>query len=167
MIDCHLHLQDQSFSGNLDEIMSVSRKAGISTQVVNGTCPEDWNAVANLAGKFQEVEPSFGLHPWKINQAGKGWLETLEDWLLKFPNAGVGEIGLDRWIKGHDLAAQSRAFVAQLELAGRHDRPVSVHCLKAWGSMSNSIDRVGTPLRILFHSFTGPVEMVDALVARG
>lgn len=167
MIDCHLHLQDPRLAKDLPAIMETVRSLGIQRLVVNGTGPQDWDAVEHLAAKYPEVIPSFGLHPWKVGTVAEGWLEDLEDRLVRHPAAGVGEIGLDRWIKGHDRERQKAAFLAQLELAGRLGRPLSIHCLQAWGSLLEILTDHPSSGRFLLHSYGGPVEMVEDFVALG
>lgn len=167
MIDAHLHLQDLRFPEDLSGLMEILREAGISRIVVNGTCPDDWNRVAELADTFPEIIPSFGLHPWKVNGVPREWKDELEGLLLRYPGAGVGEIGLDRWIKGHDLESQSRCFQTQLDMAGRLDRPLSIHCLQAWGHLRECLEHAGSIPPFLLHSFGGPAEMIDDFVERG
>src|SRR5690349_21573507 len=99
--------------------------------VVNGSCEQDWQPVLSMAQRYPEVIPSFGYHPWYIKQRTAAWEENLTRFLDQIP-CGVGEIGLDRWIKDYDLAEQERVFVSQLRLAAERNLPVSIHCLQAW-----------------------------------
>ncbi len=167
MIDCHLHLQDPLLAPKVDEIFAVTRPLGITRMVVSGTRPGDWDAVEALASAHSEILPQFGLHPWRIDQAEADWLGSLENRLRSWPEAGVGEIGLDRWIKGSDFARQKEVFSAQLELARRLRRPATVHCLRAWGGLLEAIDRTPTQTGLLLHSYGGPAELVPAFVGRG
>ena len=167
MIDCHLHLQDPRLAETLPGIMETVRSLDIRHLVVNGTGPDDWEAVEHLAATYPEVIPSFGLHPWKVGSETEGWLEDLEERLRRHPAAGVGEIGLDRWIRGHDLEKQRSAFLAQLKLAERLGRPLSIHCLQAWGSLLEILTDQPSGGRFLLHSYGGPVEMVEDFVALG
>lgn len=167
MIDCHLHLQDERFSGQVEHIMESIRAEGISRLVVNGTSPLDWSRVSDLAKIYPEVVPCFGLHPWKVNDVAGNWDEILEGFLETYPSSGVGEIGLDRWIQGHDFAIQKERFEIQLRLAERWKRPVSIHCLQAWGSLLEILTYHRTKRGFLLHSFGGPVEMVGDLIALG
>ncbi len=167
MIDAHLHLQDPRFPEDLSGVMKDLQVSGITRLVVNGTCPNDWGRVGELADSFPEIVPSFGLHPWKVGGVHPEWREELESFLLRYPGAGVGEIGLDRWIRGHDIEAQSRCFLSQLELASRHDRPLTFHCLRAWRQLREFLEKTGPLPPFLLHSYGGPVEMVDDLVRHG
>lgn len=167
MIDCHLHLQDERFSGQVEHVMESIRAEGISCLVVNGTSPQDWGRVAKLATTYPEIMPSFGLHPWKVNDVAAEWVKLLEDFLKTHPTAGVGEIGLDRWIRNYDFARQKESFEIQLQLAEQWKRPISIHCLQAWGSLLEILISHHPKTGILLHSFGGPVEMVEELIALG
>ena len=94
MIDAHLHLQDPRLLSEADTIVETCREVGISRLIVNGTRPDDWSIVTELAERFPEVHASFGLHPWYVNEAPTGWEALLEDCLHQGA-VGVGEIGLD------------------------------------------------------------------------
>lgn len=159
MIECHLHLQDERL-GDPAALIDVARREGISCLVVNGTHPDDWDQVAGLARDFPEVIPSFGLHPWKAGVAPADWAERLDERLREFPLAGVGEVGLDRWIKGYDRERQKVAFAIQLELAASYGRPLSVHCLQAWGTLLDCLREADLSAGCLLHSYGGPAEMV-------
>ena len=77
----------------------------------------------------------FGCHPWQVGQAATEEMARIEAALLDNPQAGVGEIGLDRLHKP-DAAAFSRqraVFVHHLELAARLNRPVVLHGAKWHG----------------------------------
>jgi TatD DNase family protein len=96
------------------------------------------------------------------------WRDLLLDQVRANPGCGIGEIGLDRWIQGHDLAAQMDCFRWQLALAARENLPASIHCLRAWGAMWEAISANAVPERgFLLHAFGGPREMVKGFVARG
>lgn len=159
MIDCHLHLQDRRL-GNPTPILAAVRREKIRCLVVNGTDPDDWGEVAGLARIAPEVIPCFGLHPWRVGNAAEDWRDKLERWLGAFPQAGVGEVGLDRWIRGHDVKRQKDVFLAQLELAANLRRPLSLHCLQAWGTLLECLRTADLSAGCLLHSYGGPVEMV-------
>ncbi|QEG25205.1 TatD family hydrolase [Mariniblastus fucicola] len=168
MIDSHNHLQDARFDGHRREIVSVMRDVGVSSCVVNGTEESDWSAVAKLAETWPEfVRPSFGVHPWKVQGRAESWLESLRGFLDRFPDAGVGEIGLDRWIEGHDIEDQLIVFRNQLDLAVELDRPCTIHCLRAWGPLLKELTSHDVLPRFLMHSFGGSEETAKKFVELG
>jgi TatD DNase family protein len=137
--------------------------------VVNGTRESDWDRVRLLALRHPDlVLPSYGLHPWWLRERSPRWRETLEALLAADPAAGVGETGLDRWMRNPDPPDQEAVFLAHLDLAARHDRPLSIHCLRAWGRLLDLLRTHPVPARgFLLHSYGGPPDLVPAFVALG
>lgn len=169
MYDAHCHLQDLRLARSGFDPASLE-ESGLKRAVVNGTRPEDWPVVASLAAAFPDfVQPSFGLHPWWANDRPPvAWRSQLHQQLLDHPGACIGEIGLDRWIDDYDMPAQEEAFLWQLEMAAEFDKPVSIHCLKAWGRLLELLESNPKPERgFLLHSFGGPIELVDRLAELG
>jgi TatD DNase family protein len=162
LFDAHLHLQDERLTPCRTQVIDDLRAAGIQRWVVNGTCEADWEAVAQLANEYPEVLPCFGLHPWQTKGRSEHWQAQLLDYLEKYPHAGVGEIGLDKWIRGYDLDDQEIVFRAQLELAVELQRPAMIHCLKCHGRLLEVLKDSNLPAdyRFLLHSYGGPQEMV-------
>ena len=165
-LDAHNHLHDARFDPDRPEILAQLARLPVERAVVNGTRENDWDAVATLAHAQPFVLPSFGLHPWYIADRTPRWLEDLRARLTEHPTAGVGEIGLDRWIEGHDLAAQTEVFLPQLALAAELNRPATLHCLRAWGALEELLRQHPIPTRgFLLHAYSGPMEMVAGFAA--
>ncbi|MEM6915064.1 MAG: TatD family hydrolase [Verrucomicrobiota bacterium] len=167
MIDAHLQLQSCLSKIPARELISELRVLGVLHLSVNGTSPEDWGLVSELAEDFPEVIPSFGVHPWHVQGLKPGWSEVLTGYLEKHPEAGVGEIGLDKWIRNHDIALQKEVFLEQLQTAEALGRSVTVHCLQAWGSLQKSIVESRYRGAFLLHSYSGPREMIGEWVKLG
>jgi TatD DNase family protein len=108
------------------------------------------------------------LHPWFVGGRSEGWLDTLRGHLEEWPRAGVGEVGLDRWIAGHDLAVQSEVLLQQLALAASLNRPVTLHCVRAWGALREALRlSPALPCGFLIHAYGGPIELVPEFADRG
>jgi len=168
LLDAHNHLHDARLAPHHQAILAELRRLQVTRAVVNGTREDDWEAVAALAREHDFVIPSFGLHPWYIAKRGARWIENLREKLAEFPDAGVGEIGLDRWIEGHDVTAQTEVFLPQLALAAELNRPATLHCLRAWGGLDELLRRHPLPRRgFLLHAYGGPAEMVTGFAELG
>ncbi len=165
--DAHCHLQDERLRPFIDETLAGYEELSVKRAVVNGTCEADWSLVTDLANQSQLIKPSFGLHPWFVKDRSDNWKEALVSHLAN-EEAAIGEIGLDRWIEGYDIDAQKEIFLWQLRLAAEGNRPVSIHCLKAWGLLYDLFKKESLPQRgFLLHSYGGPAEMVKPLAKLG
>jgi TatD DNase family protein len=163
--DAHCHYQ---FAEVPYAAVELARSEGVGYAVINGSSPADWADVAALAVRDPRNLPSFGLHPWDVPAAPAGWLDELRHVLLAHPAAGVGEMGLDRWIEGFDPDAQEAAFRAQLALAVELDRPLTIHCVRAIGPLMDILRATALPrCGFLLHSWNGPVELVPELARLG
>jgi len=167
LYDAHNHVQDVRLAPHREAALDAARREGVVKMVVNGSSEADWPDVLELARSCPEVIPSFGCHPWYVRERTPGWQAALLRHLEAVPSA-VGEVGLDRWIKDHDLEEQERVFVWQWRLAAERQVPVSIHCLQAWGRLLEILraeprSRCG----FLLHSYGGPQEMVAQLAELG
>ncbi|MDB4400717.1 TatD family hydrolase [Akkermansiaceae bacterium] len=168
LIDSHNHLADPRFDGKRDRIIEEMKSAGIVHCVVNGTGPTDWPIVADLAEKHPAfITPSFGLHPWRIHDFPDDWLPSLAEYLQRFPRAGLGECGLDRWMTEPNFSSQIEVFEKQLALAAKLNRPTTIHCLKAWGALLDCLRSAPALPPILIHSFGGSLETGRELAKLG
>jgi TatD DNase family protein len=167
LYDAHNHFQDERLAHVREGAILDLRRENVWRMVVNGSCEEDWPQVRDLAGSYPEVIPSFGYHPWYIKERSPDWEKVLVQFLDEVPS-GVGEIGLDRWIKDYDVKDQEQVFVAQLRLAAERNLPVSIHCLQAWGRLHDLLRQEPRPkCGFVLHSFGGPQEMIPSLAALG
>lgn len=165
--DAHNHLQDDRFAGRQAALLAACARAGIGRMVVNGACASDWPRVLALARQSPLILPSFGYHPWYLQERTPDWLDRLQQSLDQVPSA-VGEIGLDRWKPGLSYAHQEEVFLAQLGLAAKRNLPASIHCLRAWGRLYELLRDHPRPARgVVLHSFGGPREMIPALAKLG
>lgn len=141
---------------------------GLVRAVVAGSGESDWASVADLAKLHSWVVPSFGVHPWYVKHQSDSWRDTLLEYLHAFPSAGVGEIGLDRWIENPDVLLQESMFRDQLEIAVGLNRAASIHCLRAFGLLDEVLRSTALPARgFLLHSYGGPAEMIPGFLRLG
>ena len=127
--------------------------------VVNGTSEADWTRVSELAGSNLSILPAYGLHPWFIGQRSLNWQSSLKTF-LENSQASLGEIGLDLAMKKPDRVAQEKVFRWQLSLAAERNIPATIHCVKAFGWLTEILRTNPLPgCGFLLHAFSGSIEM--------
>ncbi|MBN1676381.1 MAG: TatD family hydrolase [Kiritimatiellae bacterium] len=167
LFDSHCHLQDERLQPGLAAAMQRAADVGVAAFNCCGSAEDDWAAVERLAAQYAAVMPSYGLHPWYLNSRSDGWLVALEA-RIRDSNAGVGEIGLDHALEARNDAEQDSVFLAQLALARKYERPVSLHCRRAWGRLLELLAEFGRPLPpFVIHSFSGASELIEPLAGWG
>ncbi len=167
LYDAHIHLADPALASHWPEIELSYRQIGLQQAVAVGTCPADWPAVLELARAHTQLIPAIGLHPWQVNAAPADWKAQFVHALNSGAQA-IGEIGLDKWIEGHDIERQQDAFRFQMAEAAQRNLPVSIHCLKAIGPLMETLRNIELPPRgIHLHAFNGPLELIQELTQLG
>jgi TatD DNase family protein len=166
--DSHNHLHDARLAPHRESFLPELAKLPIGRAVANGTNEEDWDAVQKMSSGHSWIIPSYGLHPWYAPSRSAEWLTRVRARLEADPRAAIGEIGLDQWVKGYDLDLQRSVFVDQLRLAAEFDRPATIHCIRAWGALWDTLQDQPVPNRgFLLHAYGGPTEMIDGFAQRG
>jgi len=133
----------------------------------DGTHEGDWDYVLGLGRRHADICVSLGLHPWYVGERGPRWFERLEELVAAHP-VGVGEIGLDNALSERNGAEQEDVFLAQMDLAARYDRPVSIHCRKAFGRLADLVGAMRRrPPFMMLHAYAGSHEMVPVFEKLG
>lgn len=107
---------------------------------------------------------SAGWHPWYIENITLKEIESVLDEVLLNENmAAIGECGLDRAIET-PLHFQKEVFNLHLEKAEMKDKPVIVHCVKAYSDLLEIL-KVRQPRQaIILHDFHGNLQQIDQLL---
>lgn len=100
-----------------------------------------------------------GVHPWRAA------CEPLPSEEEVAAAEAVGEIGLD-FACEVDRAAQEVCFTAQLALAERLEKPVVLHCVRAFEEVMHSLRGRRLPA-VIFHGFIGSKEQAERVLAAG
>lgn len=170
LFDAHCHLQDRRILAVAPHLIQSSLESGILQFAVNGVTEKDWNTVKKMGEDYHCVIPNFGIHPWYVKERSEGWLSLLKDYFASTPAAAVGEIGLDKGVQGKkiEFTEQVEVFREQLKLAKDLERPVSIHCVRAYGDLMEILQEIGPfPSGVILHSYMGSAELVSGFAKLG
>lgn len=108
---------------------------------------------------------SAGLHPWYLS----GWEQRLEalNGAAILPNLlAIGECGLDR-LCGTDWLLQQSVFEAQIELANKVQKPLVIHCVRAFDEVLGILNRSKVEVPVIFHGFNNKPAVAKRLLDAG
>jgi TatD DNase family protein len=119
--------------------------------------------------KFKERHYySAGIHPWYIDQINIAFqLSKLQSILEQQSNILlIGECGLDK-IKGPSMAIQEKVFIQHLAFATQFQKPIIIHCVKAFQEILAILKKEKFKLPFIFHGFNKSVALAKHIVAAG
>jgi TatD DNase family protein len=167
LIDSHNHLHDHRLTPDRVQVIADMQRECIEHAIVNGTSEADWQDVQELHMSNPDfLSPAFGLHPWKVKDRSPDWLEKLRHF-LKSPRASIGECGLDQWLVDADIYDQVAVLRDHIKLSRELDRPLTLHCLKAWPELFALLKESKPIPPFLLHSFGGPSHLIQPLLKLG
>jgi len=145
------------------------------TRVVQIGCDLPGAAWAvDAAERFDSVVAGVALHPNEAPRLAAG--ATLDDALTEIDRLAassdrvraVGETGLDHFRTAEDgHAVQEASFRAHVEMARRHAKALVIHDRDAHADVLRVLDDGPLPERVVFHCYSGDVEMARHCAGRG
>ncbi|MEL7155839.1 MAG: TatD family hydrolase [Actinomycetota bacterium] len=159
--DNHCHLT--SLDVEPATVVASAADAGVSRLLTVGCTVDDSARAAAIAGDFDRVWSTAGVHPHEAKDGIVG-LEALLD---EPTVVAVGECGLDYHYDHSPRPAQADVFRRQIALAHERQLALVIHSRNAWDDTFAILDDEGTPPRTVFHCFTGGPDEARAALERG
>jgi len=168
-IDTHCHLDAPEFAADLPAVRERARQAGEGLCVWPAVQAADFDRVRALATAHGDAY-ALGIHPLFTPNAQEQDLHTLEQALTQAQGdphlVAVGEIGIDGWVPGLDMARQQHFYRAQLALAQRHGLPVLLHVRRSADALLSGL-RQCPVVGGIAHAFNGSRQQADQFIALG
>lgn len=167
--DSHCHLADEVYTDNLADIVAEALTNNVRKILSCSTCEKDWARTLEIVNEFPDtILGAIGVHPWFVSDISSDFVKDMEHILKENPFLSVGEIGLDFALSDFDKSKQEDVFKVQLKIAQDLQRPVSIHCIKAWDSLFAILNKTGKlPAGGVLHSFSGSTEILEQVLALG
>ncbi len=107
---------------------------------------------------------SVGIHPWHSENIDfKAQLSKLNTLVKRVNVVAVGEIGIDKY-KGASLEKQIELFEKQVHIAEKNQKPVVIHCVRAWAELLEVKKRLKPTTPWAIHGFRGHLELAKQMV---
>ncbi len=167
MIDthCHIHelegvggVHDKWFSDGVqrtpEAVIAAAVAAGVDRMIVIGTTLRDSELAVRFAQEHHNVWASIGIHPHEAKDHQSADTKKRFAALATKPKVvAVGECGLDYYydLSPHDAQAELLRF--QMEVALKHDLPLSFHVRDAFDDFWPIFESY-KDVRGVLHSFT-------------
>jgi len=174
--DSHCHLDIAATPEDrlsVEDALALSAAAGVPRIVQIGCDLPGARWAVQAARRHGQLVAGVALHPNEaplLARAGTLGAALAEiDALAADPVVrAVGETGLDYFRTGADgRPDQEASFRAHIEMAKRHGKALVIHDRDAHDDVITVLEDAGAPDRVVFHCFSGDVEMARHCVARG
>lgn len=173
-IDTHVHLYDEAFDADFNEVIERMKKEGVIGCVMPGIDIESFAREEDCARKCNGyAKMAIGLHPTSVKENYKEELNFVLDNLFSKKKidcgfVGVGEIGLDAYWSKDFINEQVYCFKEQIVAASELDMPVIIHMREATNYMFDVLDSLkGIKIRGVFHAYSGSYEMYERIKKYG
>lgn len=108
---------------------------------------------------------SCGVHPWYSEDA-EPQIKFLQEIANDPKIVAIGETGLDK-LKGPDMHIQEEMFFKQAELAEKLQKPLIIHCVKAWDELLHVQKTIKPHQPWIIHAYRGKTELTRQLISHG
>ncbi len=182
--DAHTHVNFVAYNDDREETIQRAKEADVGMNVV-GTQFDTSKAAVDLAEKYDHVYATIGLHPvhtaksyHDVKELGEGGKEftsrgeifDIEKYVAlgRSPRViAVGECGLDYYrVEETTKDVQSKAFIEQIELANRLNKPLMLHIRNAYGD-ALEILKAHAKVRGDVHFFAGDWDIAKKFLDLG
>jgi TatD DNase family protein len=168
IVDTHCHLNDEAFDEDRAEVIKNLQSNNIKSAFVVGTNLKYSQFALQLAQNYNNLYAIIGMYPEYASEYDDQFEAFLDSNLDNPKVVAVGEIGLDFHTEGFDALAQQRVFARQIQLAGKHNLPLSIHTREAFEKTLDTLKQNKQYLHGgVIHCFSGSPEVAREFIKLG
>jgi TatD DNase family protein len=157
MIDthCHLSLEDADAIKNMKN----------NIMIVSGANMEMNKEVLKLIDKYDNIYGTIGFHPGDLGDYNDDNLKWLKENAKHKKIVAIGEIGLDYYYGKENKILQQEAFINQIKIAQKINKPIVVHMREATEDTLRILKE--NKIKSVIHCFSGSVETAKEFIKLG
>ena len=165
MIDSHCHLDHEPLLENLTEVISRSKKIGITKLLTICTTLESFEKIKIIIEKDKMIYGTYGIHPHETEKNHINKEKIIKEVKENNKIIGIGETGLDFFYNHSDKNIQINSFIAHIEGSIELNMPLIIHSRNAEKETFEILNSYkSSNLKILMHCFTGSLEFSKKLL---
>ncbi len=159
LFDTHVHLNDDQFNDDLEEVIERAGLNGVGRVVVVGFDEKTIKRAIELIDAYDFMYAAIGWHPVDAIDCTDNYLEWIEELTAHPKVVAIGEIGLDyHWDKS-PKDVQQAVFRRQIQLAKKLDLPIIIHNREATEDVVTILEEEGAEeVGGIMHCFSGSPE---------
>lgn len=169
LIDTHCHLDADEFDADRDEVVARARAAGVTMMVLPAAHVDHFAKIADVARRY-DCAYALGIHPLWIDSAREddiGALRAAVAAAMDDPRfVAIGEIGLDFYVPGLDVARQQWFYREQLKVARDFGVPVILHVRRSQDALLKYL-RLHSVMGGIAHAFNGSDDQAQRFLKAG
>ena len=176
--DNHTHLEfqfvDELEPMSVGEHLDKAQSVGIKSVVQVGVTLESSKWSAGLAARESRVLAAVAIHPneaplYETNAALDSAIAEIAELATQPRVRAIGETGLDffRTEGDQSIQLQRRSFEQDIEIAKQNDIALMIHDRDAHADVVETLKRVGSPERVVFHCYSGDLELAEICAENG
>jgi TatD DNase family protein len=170
----HLEIADGEVPMSVAEHIDAMKAVGMLGAVQVGVTLESSIWSAEVAAAEPMLLAAVALHPneaplYKTRQELDDAIAKIAELATRPRVRAVGETGLDffRTQGQEELEAQAHSFEQHIEIAKENDIALMIHDREAHENVVSTLKRVGPPERVVFHCFSGDIELAQICQENG
>lgn len=174
VFDAHTHLDAMAERAGVEptaayvaEQLAEARATGVLAAITIGCTVDSSRWAATAAAEHPDVYAAVAIHPTEVNGLADDDYAELETLARQPRVVAIGETGLDYHWDRTEPAAQQEHFRRHIALAKAVGKPLMIHDRDAHADVLRILREQGAPEQVVFHAFSGDVEMARECVAAG
>ncbi len=169
IVDSHCHLDFESLSVELPDVVARAVDAGVTRMVTICTRLKNAPQVQAIADAHAPVFWAAGTHPMSAAEEPMATLDQLEA-MAKHPKfVGIGETGLDYHYTADSMAVQKDSLRLHIEAARRTKLPLIIHSRDADDDMARILaeEHANGAFTCVMHCFSSSAGLAEAALNLG
>lgn len=176
MIDTHIHIDEEAYAADREEVIARQREAGVEAMIVPGVNAQSIDGILDICHRHKGFcFPALGFHPQDVKEDWQEQWAIIEKAIREHRDelVAIGEIGFDYYWDTTFKEAQREVLQRQLDLAKELNLPVMIHNREATEDTLKILKlqiedcRFAHPLRGVVHCFNGSKEVAKQILDLG